>query len=177
MVRNAVSNEATIRAARNVSNKVRERDSSNGLPDSIGAGMPAMMMQETVWTDERIQGGKDPLVPKHLVEQSKGRANERLDHFTEAQKHGLPKENRTKGARTDYEKANGITLRGTGKYIQQGLMESSIETPNNIGTMDISSPPMDDKQQASLDAYRKRRAASIASDRPTPSEYSQRGLF
>lgn len=166
MVRNAVSNEATIRAASSVSNAVRERDSSNGLPDSIGAGMPAMMMQEADWTEERIQAGKDMLVPRHLVEQSKGRANKRLDHFTEAKKHGLPKENRTKGARTDFEKANGITLRGRGNYVQQGLMESSLEKPNPVGTMDISAPPVTSEQQAGIDAYRKRRAGSSSTKLP-----------
>lgn len=163
MVRNAVSNEATIRAARNVSNKVRERDFTNGLPDSIGAGMPAMMMQETVWTDERIQGGKDPLVPKHLVEQSKGRAEGRLDHFTTGtQKHGLPAESRTKGARTSFEQANGITLRSKGKYIQQGLMESSLETPSEVGMMDISSTPLSAKEQAWSAGFPEREAARQA---------------
>lgn len=166
-IRNAVSNAADIMAAENLSDRARARVGlSKNTPvvkfgnqaDYLPVGLSSVPVQAASWTETRIQSVNDPLVPKELKEQSAGPATGRLDHFAAGASVKPPPKRR-------------------GSPVQQGLKEAARTKPNEIGTMDISSPPMDDKQQASLDAYRKRRAASIASDRPTPSEYSHRGLF
>jgi len=54
-VRHAVNNAATIKAAKTLSKQAEARGRN------VGAGVPAMMVQETGWTEYRIDQGKDPL--------------------------------------------------------------------------------------------------------------------
>jgi hypothetical protein len=49
----ALNNEATIRAAGMASDRARQQGRN------VGAGLPAVAMQEIPWTEYRIQAGKD----------------------------------------------------------------------------------------------------------------------
>jgi hypothetical protein len=62
-LRHAMNNAATIDAASRMSDEARARGRN------VGAGIPAMMVQETAWTEYRIDQGKDPLYTKAMKDQ------------------------------------------------------------------------------------------------------------
>jgi hypothetical protein len=153
-IRNAMSNEADIVAAENLSDRARSRAvlSRNtpvvkygSQPEYLPVGLPPVAMQAASWTGTRIQSVNDPTVPKELREQSAGPAVSRLDHFAAAASVKPPPKRR-------------------GSPVQQGTKELS----KGKSTVDMAGRPQTDRERAWSAGSPQREAARKANLPKTP---------